>query len=533
MNHSSNPLDGRKPQNQLDKEVFFDWLEEFAKDFSAPARRIWLEGDLLWFSTKIFLNLRTLPKPYRAETILKAEEQSHKKMGNRSYKVFSDEKGEVANLITELNFPGAFVTYLAYEVDVTKSRRFASNKDMLRQFFTHLSVKGVKIPQIEEIYESMFFSWSMVIEEAGVYAKEPWNQTWREFPGRFSHVQKQLAEFSAAVPTFRGQRNLVYDMFASGDVNTSVEKLSAVFFSEKGREEAALSFKTTSKNTPRNGTSLGFWIAGAGMKNDALRRWILKNTPEWTKAKVDPWSSHLLLWLDPKHFSGYEDAETSEKEDPRVERLSAFCAAAVITNNFPEAHDCQMSTWADLVRDASRCRDVLKLKPHLSHVVEKIKRLRTKISPPEKLCRAILESADEYAREKYKKMQKHPKKDIDTAREKNAYALVEVKNKLKKEACVGELEILERLSEETPNAKAACYEEGEKVSHLDLLYSASLIPATRVLRTSRQIFVVGEEDAVQNMIVYKHPLSELRSESKTHHPLWSPKQDLLAECLRS
>lgn len=532
VNHSSNPMEGRRGGAPLDKTMFFDWLEEFAKDFSAPIIRVCLEGDLLWLSGKIFFNLKSFPEDYDALAVLDAREKDQKRVGNRTYKILhgSEENiASIAKLITELNFPGAFMRHLAYEVDIKKS--FSSNRDMLRQFLSHLHVKGTRLPVIEEIYESMFFSWNMVVEKEGVCAKEPWNQTWRELPGRFAQVQKQLTEVTEVLPTYRGQRNLVFDMFCSGDVSTSVEKLISVFFSAEEREKTALTFKTSSATAPRNGTSLGFWIAGNGMPRDALRRWVLRNTPNWNTKKVDPWASHLLLWIDPTHFSVENKyfPVKKKKDDARVKRLKAFCAAAFLTKNFPEAHDCQMSTWTDLVKRSAYHDEFLKMKPHLSHVVEKIRRLRKKITPSDYLCRSILECADEYVEEKQNKMQKHSRKDIETSKDVDPYTIAEVANRLKKEGCVTELAALQRVHEDEV---AECYEEGERVTHIDILHSASLIPGITVVRTSRQIFAVGKEDLLKNMVLYKHPLSELRMESKTQHPLWSPKQDLLAIALK-
>lgn len=212
-----------------------------------------------------------------------------------------------------------------------------------------------------------------------------------------------------------------------------------------------------------------------------------------------------------------------------MKRLKAFCAAAFFTKDFPEAHDCQMSTWADLVKKSSCHEEFLKMKPHLSHVVEKIKRLRKKIMPPDYLCRSILECADEYAREKQEKMQKHSQKDVEALKEADIYTVTEVMNRLKKEGCVTELAALQRIP---TDEVAECYEEGEKVTHVDILHSASLVPGITVVRTSRQIFAVGKKDILKKMVLYKHPLSELRMESKTQHPLWSPKQDLLAIALK-
>ena len=64
VNHSSNPMEGRQGSASLSKAVFFDWLEEFAKDFSSPSVRVCLEGDLLWLSGKIFFNLRSFFETY-------------------------------------------------------------------------------------------------------------------------------------------------------------------------------------------------------------------------------------------------------------------------------------------------------------------------------------------------------------------------------------------------------------------------------------------------------------------------------------
>ena len=249
---------------------------------------------------------------------------------------------------------------------------------------------------------------------------------------------------------------------------------------------------------------------------------------EWNKTKVDPWASHLLLWIDPNHFSTEKMYYERTCYDARVKRLKVFCTAVFLTRNFPEALDCKMSTWMDLVKDSSYHQSFLAMKPHLSHVLERIKRLRKQIAPSDHFCGCILDCADGYGKEKLKKIQKHSRKDIEASKNIEPYSVAEVVNKLKTEGCVAELKVLEGIDE---GYVADCFEEGETVSHVDLLYSASLVSDVTIVRTSRQIFAIGKELTVQNMVLYKHPLSELRMESKMQHPLWSPKQDLLAECL--
>ena len=340
-----------------------------------------------------------------------------------------------------------------------------------------------------------------------------------------------MAEISHALPTYKGQRNLAYDLFSVGDVCTCVTRLGDVLFSEEGRESVERSFRAAGKTYPRNAMSLGFWTI------PPLRKWILKHTPQWSPKIVDPWTSHALFWIDPTYFSekvaAADDLPASDDPggDPRIERVANFLSAAFLIGHFPEAHDCNMSVWTDLVENPRAERNIffVRMKPHLRHLVARVARLARKSRPPKKLCRAILECADEYVRENIRRNQTHPKKEAESMREKETCDLQEVKNHLTRDGCARDIE---RLSALDPSNVALCFEEGDKISYVDLLHSARLFEfEATVLRSSRQVFLLASPENLKKIIVYRHPLSDLRLENKMHHPLWSPKQDLLAECI--
>jgi hypothetical protein len=544
INHSTKPLnrkDAATPNEEtIHADHFFEWLSDFGRDFCDPKHKISLEGNLLWLSKKIVINLTALPEECgdAVQQVVEELHSSHhkiQKLGSKSYKTYEDHGSNVAKLVTELNLPGCFMHYLMYEIKHAPKTCFKNNKDMLRQFFNYLNKRGSRLPSIEEIYESMNFTWSMAFEEDGVHSREPWNQTWREYPGRFSMVQKHFTNIMAVVPTFRGQRNLIYDFFVGAGVEICFSNLLDVLF-HGGSEKLAGSFRAAGKQNQRNPFSLGLWVAGSSKKNRKLRRWVLINTSGWRTKQVDRWASHLLLWADPCYFSSVQfncnQGDEKQKHD-RMNRVKSFMLVAAATENNPEIFDCQMSTWMDVVKNPIYRKRFLKAKPHLAHVLLKIDRLSKNTCPPDNLARAIVNCVDEYTATRAHKYQKLSKKDIELS--KNNYTLTtqDVKSRLEKEACVKELEQLEQLEIYQNNDKLSVlsFEQGEKVSWIDIEYSVSLIKDTEneilTVRNSRELFIVGKQTTLSNIVFHSHPLSELRNETNMSHPLWGSRQDLV------
>ena len=66
INHSTKPLnrkDAATPREEsIHVDQFFEWLSDFGRDFCNPKHKIHLEGNLLWLSGKIVINLTALPE---------------------------------------------------------------------------------------------------------------------------------------------------------------------------------------------------------------------------------------------------------------------------------------------------------------------------------------------------------------------------------------------------------------------------------------------------------------------------------------
>jgi hypothetical protein len=540
INHSTKPLnrkDAATPREEsIHVDQFFEWLSDFGRDFCNPKHKIHLEGNLLWLSGKIVINLTALPEECGGVVQKVVEELNRsphrvKKVGSKIYKMYEDHAHKVAKLVTELNLPGCFTNYLMYEIKHAANARFKNNKDMLRQFFNYLNKRGSRLTSIEETYESMNFTWSMAFEEDGVHSREPWNQTWREYPGRFSAVQKHFTNIMAVMPTFRGQRNLIYDFFVWGGVDCCFSNLLDILF-QGGSEKVALSFRVMGKNYQRNPLSLGLWVAGSSKKNRKLRRWVLTNTPEWRTKQIDRWASHLVLWADPCYFSSAQSMRTPCDEKQKLERMNrvkSFMLVAAATENNPEFFDCQMSTWMDVAQNPIYRERFLKAKPHLAHVLVRIDRLTKNTCPPDNICRAIINCVDEYTATHAHRRQKQSKKDMEVSKN-NTLTLQDVKSRLEKEACVKELEQLEKY-ENNDKMIVLSFEAGEKVSWIDIEYSVSLVEDTEneilAVRNSREFFIIGKPTALSNLVFHSHPLSDLRNDTNMNHPLWGLRQDLV------
>jgi hypothetical protein len=512
LNHSTNAVSCKTKslRDNPTRACLFEWLLDVAKDFCNPKKKqIQLKGDHLWVSKKIVFDLKELKNHSkdRVRELMETKETCFSvcvkgKTGyNSDASCFSGyaHSDIVQTCVVEMDFPGMLLYYLMYRIK--NDSLFSSRRNMIRQFFDYAKSQGQQkeITHLEELYETVAFSWGMHFEDDGPHTKEPWNQTWRHYPGRFGSVQKVL------------------------DILTS---------------------RVT--GPPTKPFLMGAWIMGAGM-DGRIRRWVLKNKPEWNAITSKKWVSFIVPYADPLFF-----ADTAGNPDPHTEEdlqpLKLFLSVVAVTHNSPETYDCAFNVWMDLATRAEHRDMFVSWKPHLKHVVARLARLVPLQQPDEGLCRKIMQSARQFTEDKKKQGNFHQAEHIHKARQEEGF-LQHLKIKLRGGGCVKETKELQALEVSKAKIHIFAFEEGGTVSWVDLTYTVNKIWAKELererrdevilIRTPRESFLVITDDLLNVMdcsvpntpSIFSHPLNALGTWAEIKHPLWSKKQDLLALCI--
>jgi len=548
INHSSNALHSKSRECAANPtaESLFEWLSDLAVNIcDVDARRVSLDADQLWVSKKLVFNLAELKK-YRPALVDQLVESSDRlftktrKTGasNDATALSGYRYNEgVKRTLQEIDFAGMFVEYLFFNIPF--GSYFKNSRDFMRQFLSYCRAHAKDVHILECVHESVVFSWSMKFAADGPHTKEPWNQTWRQFTGRFAQNQKNMANIGEELCSFKGQRHLAYDFFDVVDLHTknNVDGLLSLLSKgkiAKGHHHLAKTFVA------------GAWVFGAG--NNRLRSW-LSLQKGWSH--LCKWTSFVVVYADPVFL----DAESrniktiAKHADPRFEKLKLFFSVAALVHDMAEAFDCSMATWLHVAAGADSTQ-LLVLKPNLRHVVRRVARNAKNLRPSEKVCQAVLDSADAFvqkAAEKAKKNTVHPQRVMRESCIKRPFdgCKTEILSKLKAEACVSELDRWPKIVQNAENKTILCFEHGGAVSWIDALYTTRTLwdqtppESVSVFGTTREFFVVICDETLRELLAsdetippfYDHPLSSLRNIESVHHPLWSARQEMLELCV--
>jgi len=290
LDHSSNALGSKARQGQdapIPMEWVFDWLMEVAHDFSSPSGcRVRVKENMLWVSKKVMFNLELFRAafPRLVDEVMALSSACEPYAHNK----------QVGKALVEMNMAGHLFYHIFHHASFAAHAPFASRKGFFRHLLGHARRRQISLPAMELMYESAVFSWSMKFEAPemsnfGVCTIEPWNQTWREYAGRFAPVQLQVATFSRQNLTFRGQRHLAFDFFESHrSVTHCMSKLL-------GEVEM-----TSTSDKP---FFCGAWILGGG-RNAHIRKALLRHVDWAANAGGLPWSSFVVPWVHPCCFGG-------------------------------------------------------------------------------------------------------------------------------------------------------------------------------------------------------------------------------------
>ena len=259
LDHSSNALGSKAKRGKdapIPMEWVFDWLMEVAHDFSSPAAcRVRVKENMLWVGKKIIFNLDIFAAAY-------PQLVEHVQALDSAREPYAHNKA-VGEAMVEMNMAGQLFYHVFHHDSFASHAPFASRKEFFRHLLGHARRRKHPLTAMELMYESAVFSWSMKFDHDGACTREPWNQTWREYAGRFAPVQAQMRTFGRLNMTFRGQRHLAFDFF---EAHKSVPDCMA-----KVLGEAEMSSEKPFLN--------GAWIMGAG-RNMHIRKALLRHV-DW------------------------------------------------------------------------------------------------------------------------------------------------------------------------------------------------------------------------------------------------------------
>ena len=521
LDHSSNALGSKAKRGKdtpIPMEWVFDWLMEVAHDFSSPrVCRVRVQESTLWVSKRIIFNLEgfvsTHPQLVKDVQALDSVKQPY--LHNNA----------VGKAMVEMNMAGQLFYHVFHHPSFASHAPFASRKEFFRHLLGHARRRQHPLTAMELMYESAVFSWSMKFNHDGACAREPWNQTWREYAGRFALVQAQVSAFARLNMTFRGQRHLAFDFF---ETHRSVDDCMAKLL---GNMEM----------TPDKPFFNGAWLLGAG-KNAHIRRELLQHV-DWAGVGGLPWSSFVVPWVHPSVFCvGIGRSKpTGLARAAKLAAVRRFFLVAAALDSAPEGHDCPVSTWMHIAGHESR---LIASKPHLEHVVASLARLSRDCHPPDALCAAVMDRAESFCSENKATARYWTPNEVLCACEVLDYDHDAMVQKLHAECCFSAIESIQKFKKanDAKVKRVFVFREGATVSWLDASFSQKKIWAKAkpqneemlVVRTSREYFIVSTADALAGApapTIYAHPLTALRTSPQLAHPLWSARQELLELCI--
>jgi len=522
LEHSTNAFKHKKGNvgdAHAHKNVVFDWIVSVAHAFDAmPTGTVKLtDNGELWISKDVVFSLNIMNE-VRADLVEKVKEAFEKKPKRLVPNT------PVGILISELDFSTAFLYFILHRKIFAMHELFSSRKCFVRHMLSHARKINKPLKKLELVYESVFFSWSMRFNKDGGCSEPPWNQTWREYAGRFASVQKEMVDLEACTLTFRGQRHLAFDFFdRTENLQTVLQNFGIV--------------KNTSQAFFR-----GMWILGAG-RNSNVRIILTGQREEWKVRQPPLWASFVIPWVDPSLFDSEMPLVSANKKRKleNIENISHFMVVAAMLDQLPEANDCEMHAWVHM---SSFRSDFLQTRPHLSHALYKLERYMAHFTPPAWMCENIHAHAQKFLLENSAKGRYWEPSEIIATCKIIDYDKNTIAHKLVTECCFQDAQDLENFHKkyESDVVRVFAFTEQANISWLDVKFSRDKIwpkmgiKATEMLavRTSREFFIIGTSDALnmlQAPVLYAHPFSLLRTKEYQANSMWSARLDLLEMCI--
>ena len=553
IDHSTNAMRRRRPDDPTTEAVVFDWLARLARDFEAvPSGKIRVEGDAVWVSRRVALSLDALARrvgPERAEDVAKVREWA--RCGEER-----DPSPTLASALREMNFPGGLLERLVVDPDLDFGPTFGTRRGLVSRLLLRARTTGSPLRLTELAHESAFsggLSMRPPLDE-GIDAPPPWMRRWIALPPDVDDVKKTFSDVLGTDSlTHRGQRKLALRLLRGSR-----------FEGDRGWIGAA-------------------WILSAGGNVGARRRLVARfdlarrietatTTVAWDPPRTapwdpwDPWTSVVTPWLDARllETSARTSSDATEATDSieSIESIEAtrdavrsFFVVARILDAAPQGHECAFRAWEG---SESHLMTVLRDRPHLAHVVERASRHeRCRVVPPESLVTRVVDAmrdhVDAHARagEPREVFSLKPPFVVSSATSDGDDGLEDVVRALERDGCHADAERVAAFASGDDAAREIgvfVFDDEDVVrktipTRVDVAHAAwrhdDSSNVVAAFGTTKYFLVVARDSSRDRWpTVERHPLSDLvagassRTNSFPNHPLASSCAELLSRGAR-
>ena len=216
VDHSTNALRRRRPEDATTECVVFDWLARLASDMEAvPTGKVRLDGgNALWVSRRVVLSLEALERrvgPDRANDVETVREWLRDGRARPA-------SPSLARVLREMNFAGGLVERLVVDPDFDFGPRFGARRCLVSRLLRHARANGNPLPLMELRHANVFSggrSMSPPLDER-VRDAPPWTRTWDASPRDVDEIEKKFpGVLGPNALTTAGQRKFALVFFVA------------------------------------------------------------------------------------------------------------------------------------------------------------------------------------------------------------------------------------------------------------------------------------------------------------------------------
>lgn len=534
IDHSTNAMRRRRPEDATTEAIVFDWLARLARDFEAvPRGKIRVEGDAVWVSRRVALSLDALARrvgPERAGDVAKVREWARR--GEER-----DPSSTLASALREMNFPGGLLERLVVDPELDFGPRFGTRRGLVTRLLLHARTIGYPLRLSELAHESAFSGGlSMRLrKDEGIDAPPPWMRTWTAFPRDVEVVRETFSDVLLGTDslTHRGQRKLALRFLRDSRTRGDRAWIGAAWILSAGGNVAARRRLLAARSdiARRDEGATTAWAA-----------WASLVTP-WLDARLLETSAARTTTIDVANVANVANVDAIEATRDAVR---SFFVAARVLDAAPQGHECAFRAWEGT---EIHLRMVERDRPHLAHVVERaLRHGRRRVVPPDSLVTRVVDAmrdhVDGHAGERREAFSVDPTYVVSSVTS-DGDVLEDVVRTLQRDGCHADAERIAAFASDNAEREIGVFvfdDDAEvcetRVTRVDVAHAAwRHLPGNVVAAfgTTKYFLVVARESSTRDRwpTIERHPLSDLVAvASSPKHPLASPRDELLSRGAR-
>ncbi|MBE35226.1 MAG: hypothetical protein CMI16_06685 [Opitutaceae bacterium] len=513
IDHSTNAMRRRRPEDATTEVVVFDWLARLARDLEAvPAGKVRVEGDAVWVSRRVVISLDALVRrvaPERAGDVANIREWASRG-GER------DPSPTLASALREMNFSGGLLERLVVDPDLDFGPTFGTRRGLVSRLLLHARTTGAPLKLSELMHESAFSGGLSMRppKDDAIRVSPPWERTWTTLPSDVDIVEKT---FSVVL----GTDSLTH----------------------RGQRKIALRLLRGSRSEGDRGWMGAAWILSAG-GNVAARRRLAARLDVTRRHETTSWASRVIPWVDARVLvdSSSDATDAIEAIEATRDAVRSFFVVAKILDAAPQGHECAFRAWEGT---EVHLNTVERDRPHLAHVVERASRHRRhRLVPPESLVSRVVDAMRERVDAHVGDREVFAIEPTFIVSPTTPDGLEDVVRALERDGCHADAERILTFAKKNAEREIGVfvfhddddddYETRPRITRVDVEHAAWRHPGSVVaaLGTTR-FFLAGARGSSKDPwpTVEAHPLSSLVASSTDHRPFEHPLSSSCAELL--